>query len=79
MAIRDACKNLDNFHLNECTIYTSCEPCPMRLGAIYWSNASRVVFANTRVDAANIHFDDEMIYDEIGKHLKERRMQFDHI
>jgi tRNA(Arg) A34 adenosine deaminase TadA len=79
MAIRDACKNLGTFHLKECTIYTSCEPCPMCLGAIYWSNAKRVVFANTRVDAANIEFDDKLIYDEIGKDLKERRMEFEHL
>jgi len=65
MAIRNACQNLGAIDLNGCTLYTSCEPCPMCLGAIYWSNISRVVFANTQEDAANIDFRDQFIYDEI--------------
>ncbi|HNL82672.1 MAG TPA: nucleoside deaminase, partial [Chitinophagaceae bacterium] len=61
-AIRDACKNLGTFQLDGCEIYTSCEPCPMCMGAIYWARPSKVFYANTRQDAANIGFDDSMIY-----------------
>ena len=64
-AIRDACKNLQAFQLDDCEIYTSCEPCPMCMGAIYWARPKKVYFANTRTDAANIGFDDSMIYDEL--------------
>jgi guanine deaminase len=65
MAIRDACKNLQTYQLTDCEVYTSCEPCPMCLGAIYWARPKKVYFANTRTDAANIGFDDSMIYDEL--------------
>lgn len=65
VAIRDACKNLDTFQLCDCEIYTSCEPCPMCMGAIYWARPKKVYFANTRTDAADIGFDDSMIYDEL--------------
>src|SRR5215210_4919822 len=58
VAIRDACKNLDTFQLCDCEIYTSCEPCPMCMGAIYWARPKKVYFANTRTDAADIGFDD---------------------
>jgi len=73
-AIRDACKNLGSFRLEDCEIYTSCEPCPMCLGAIYWARPKIVYFANTREDAANIGFDDSMIYDEMVKELKHRKI-----
>ena len=58
-AIRDACKNISDFQLTNCTIYTSCEPCPMCLGAIYWARTDRIVYACTREDASKIDFDDE--------------------
>ena len=65
VAIRDACKHLGTFQLEGCEIYTSCEPCPMCLGAIYWARPKIVYFANSRKDAARIGFDDSMIYDEM--------------
>lgn len=64
-AIRDACKKLGKFKLNNCTIYTSCEPCPMCLSAIYWSGIKRVFYGNTKEDAKAINFDDAFIYDEL--------------
>ena len=64
VAIRDACKQLGNKRLTNSVIYTTCEPCPMCLGAIYWSRISQIVYASTRNDAANIGFDDQLIYDE---------------
>jgi guanine deaminase len=66
VAIRRACDALGLFNLQDCDIYTSCEPCPMCLGAIYWTRLRRVYFANTRADAAKIGFDDEFIYREIA-------------
>jgi guanine deaminase len=74
VAIRDACKTLNNFQLDGCEIYTSCEPCPMCLGAIYWARPARVYFGNTRQDAANIGFDDSMIYDEISVDPDKRKI-----
>ncbi|MBA3674669.1 MAG: nucleoside deaminase [Chitinophagaceae bacterium] len=74
VAIRDACKNLGTFQLEGCEIYTSCEPCPMCLGAIYWARPKAVYFANTRQDAANIGFDDSMIYEELGIDLDKRKI-----
>jgi len=72
VAIRDACKNLHTFQLTGCDIYTSCEPCPMCMGAIYWARPQAVYYANTRQQAAAIGFDDEMIYVELQKDLIER-------
>jgi tRNA(Arg) A34 adenosine deaminase TadA len=66
IAIRDACSNLKTFQLTDCEIYTSCEPCPMCLGAIYWARPQKVYYANTRSDAAAIGFDDSMIYEEMA-------------
>ena len=74
VAIREACRKLGSFQLTGCTIYTSCEPCPMCLGAIYWARPDRVYFAGTRDDAANAGFDDEFIYEEISKDIGERRL-----
>ena len=74
VAIRDACKNLGTFQLGGCEIYTSCEPCPMCLGAIYWARPKVVYFANSRQDAANIGFDDSMIYEELGIDLDKRKI-----
>lgn len=78
VAIRDACKNLQTWQLTGCDIYASCEPCPMCLGAIYWARPQRVVFANTRQDAADIEFDDAFIYTEISALLQERKIPFTH-
>jgi len=65
VAIRNACKAIEDFQLDGCTIYCSCEPCPMCLGAIYWARPDRIVFASSRTDAADAGFDDEFIYKEI--------------
>src|SRR5215213_9699665 len=78
VAIRNACKNLNSFQLTGCEVYTSCEPCPMCLGAIYWARPERVIFANTKKDAAAINFDDDFIYDEIEKADADRAIQFVH-
>lgn len=74
IAIREACKSLSAFQLDGCTIYTSCEPCPMCLGAIYWARPARVFYACTREDAADIGFDDDFIYRELEKSNDERGM-----
>ena len=73
-AIRDACKNLGTFQLNDCEIYTSCEPCPMCLGAIYWARPKIVYYANNRGDAADIGFDDSMIYEEMKVAIEHRKI-----
>jgi tRNA(Arg) A34 adenosine deaminase TadA len=72
VAIRNACKKLDTFDLSGCTIYTSTEPCPMCLSAIYWARIDKIYYGNTRKDAANIGFDDDHIYSEIPKKADER-------
>jgi len=74
VAIRQACKHLGSFQLDQCEIYTSCEPCPMCLGAIYWARPRIVYYANTRADAAAIGFDDSMIYDELSATLTDRKI-----
>lgn len=74
-AIRAACQKLKTFDLSGTTIYTSCEPCPMCLGAIYWSHIDRMYYGNDQKDAAKIGFDDQFIYDEIDRKLPERRLQ----
>lgn len=74
VAIREACRALGSFQLNDCEIYTSCEPCPMCLGAIYWARPSAVYFANTRKDAAAIGFDDEFLYRELIAPLSVRKI-----
>ena len=73
-AIREACERLETFDLSGCEIYTSCEPCPMCLGAIYWARLDRIYYANTREDAARIGFDDAHIYDEIPKDVADRKI-----
>src|SRR6185436_85740 len=74
VAIRDACKNLNTFQLDGCEIFTSCEPCPMCLGAIYWARPKIVYYANNRQDAAQIGFDDSMIYEEFGVDMDKRKL-----
>ncbi len=78
-AIRAACTALKSFSLAGCTLYTSCEPCPMCLGAIYWARLERVVYANTRADAAAIGFDDDHIYREFAKPIATRAIPFTHL
>ena len=73
-AIRAACKERGDFELDGCTLYATCEPCPMCLGAIYWSRLDRVVYAASRTDAADAGFDDEHIYEEIDKPPADRRL-----
>lgn len=74
VAIRNACQNLQTFELDDCEIYTSCEPCPMCLSAIYWSHISKIYYGNTKKDAAEINFDDDFIYQEIPKAPQERKI-----
>ncbi|MFZ0734805.1 MAG: nucleoside deaminase [Candidatus Sulfotelmatobacter sp.] len=71
-AIREACARLGVFELSGCEIYTSCEPCPMCLGAIYWARLARVYFASLASDASKIGFDDSFIYREIGQNVRKR-------
>ena len=71
-AIREACRRLGTFHLEGCTIYTSCEPCPMCLGAIYWAHIKCIYYGNTKKDAAAIDFADDFIYKELEQHVEER-------
>ena len=70
--IRQACKKLGTFDLSDCVIYTSCEPCPMCLGAIYWAHITRIYYGNTKKDAAAIDFADDFIYKELEQHVEER-------
>jgi guanine deaminase len=79
VAIREACRALSQFQLTGCEIYTSCEPCPMCLGAIYWARFDRVYYANTRKDAAAIGFDDDRIYGEFAKPMATRCLPFVHL
>src|SRR5580658_151513 len=74
-AIRDACKKLKRFHLEDCELYTSCEPCPMCLGAVYWARLKTIFYANTRRDAARIQFDDSLIYNEIRLPIPRRKIR----
>jgi len=74
VAIREACKKLNSFQLDDCEIYTTCEPCPMCLGAIYWARPARVFYASTASDAAAAGFDDAFIYDELQTPSGERRI-----
>lgn len=78
VAIRNACQNLSTYQLDGCDVYTSCEPCPMCLGAIYWARPRRVVYANTREEAAAAEFDDNFIYEEINAQMHHRKIPFQH-
>ena len=73
-AIRDACKRLKSFELDGCELYTSCEPCPMCLSAIYWARLRAVYYGNTRKDAARIAFDDDFIYREVALPISQRKI-----
>ena len=73
-AIRAACKTLKTYRLSDCQLYTSCEPCPMCLAAIYWARLKQVYYANTRADAAGIRFDDDWIYREVAQPVAQRKI-----
>jgi len=73
-AIREACAKLKTFELGDCEIYTSCEPCPMCLGAIYWARLQKIYYANTRADAAAIQFDDDFLYREVALPVTSRKI-----
>lgn len=77
-AIRQACQRLDDHQLTGCTIYASCEPCPMCLGAIYWARADKVVFAASREQASEAGFDDSLVYREVQTPGPERQIPFIH-
>jgi tRNA(Arg) A34 adenosine deaminase TadA len=79
VAIRDACKKLGTFSLKGSVIYSSCEPCPMCLASIYWARLDRVYYANSRYDAAQIGFDDDFLYGELAKDIKDRTMEMIHL
>ncbi len=74
VAIRNACATLDDFQLEGCELYTSCEPCPMCLGAIYWARPAKVYYANSKEDAAAIDFDDQFIYEDLDKPTEKRKL-----
>ena len=74
VAIRQACKNFNNFDLNGCELYSTCEPCPMCLSAIYWARIDKIYYANTRDDAQKIDFDDSLIYSEFKKNIDKRKI-----
>lgn len=78
-AIRNACKKLNTFDLSGCELYTSCEPCPMCLSAIYWARIDKIYYANTRKDAADINFDDDFIYNEIPLPNNKRKIPMEQI
>ena len=74
VAVREACKKLNNFSLNGCELYSTCEPCPMCLSAIYWARIDKIYYANTREDARKIDFDDSLIYTELQKNIDKRKI-----
>ena len=75
VAIRNSCKILSSFSLKGCDLYTSCEPCPMCMSAIYWAKIDNVYYANTSNDAKKIDFDDSLIYEQLTKNIKERKIR----
>ena len=74
VTIREACKKLNNFNLSGSELYSTCEPCPMCLSAIYWARIDKIYYANTREDARKIDFDDSLIYSELKKNINERKI-----
>ena len=79
VAIREACQKLKSFELIGCDLFTTCEPCPMCMGAIYWAHLDKVYYANTRADAAKIGFDDSLIYEELALPIAGRRVAMEQI
>jgi len=79
MSIRNACQNINDFNLTDCTLYASCEPCPMCMSAIYWARINRVVYAATGDDAAKAGFDDTFIAKEVCKPYNERTLPIEHL
>ena len=78
MAIRSACEKLGTFQLTDCTVYSSCEPCPMCLSALYWAGVKRICYGNTKDDAKDINFDDSFIYDQLELKYDERSIKCEH-
>ena len=78
MAIRSACEKLGTFQLTDCTVYSSCEPCPMWLSALYWAGVTRICYGNTKDDAKAIQFDDSFIYDQLELDYADRSIKCDH-
>ncbi len=78
MAIRNACAKLGTFQLKGCTVYSSCEPCPMCLSALYWAGVDRICYGNTKNDAKAIDFDDSFIYDQLELNYEERSIKCEH-
>ena len=78
VAIRNACRELNTFDLGGCTVYSSCEPCPMCLSALYWAGVERICYANTKHDAAAIDFDDSFIYDQLRLDYDQRSIRCEH-
>ena len=78
VAIRDACKTINDYQLTDCTLYSSCEPCPMCMSAIYWARIPKLIFAATSSDAAKAGFDDQFIYDELAKPYSQRSISIEH-
>ncbi|HSQ98032.1 MAG TPA: nucleoside deaminase [Rickettsiales bacterium] len=79
VTIREACKKLSTFDLSGCELYTSCEPCPMCLAAIYWSKIGKIYYGNTKKDAANIGFDDDFIYEEFALPIEKRSIPMEQL
>lgn len=78
MAIRSACQKLGTFKLEGCTVYSSCEPCPMCLSALYWAGVERICYGNTKADAKAINFDDSFIYDQLELDYSQRSIKCEH-
>ena len=78
MAIRSACAKLGTFQLSDCTVYSSCEPCPMCLSALYWAGVKRICYGNTKTDAKAIDFDDSFIYDQLELSYADRSIKCEH-
>jgi tRNA(Arg) A34 adenosine deaminase TadA len=79
VAIRAACKTLGSFQLQDCEVYTTCEPCPMCMGALYWARPKKIYYANSKADAAAIGFDDSFIYEELVLPIAERKMMMEYL
>lgn len=77
-AIREACRKMGSFKLEGCTVYSSCEPCPMCLSALYWAGVERICYGNTKADAGHINFDDSFIYDELELDYSQRSIRCEH-